>query len=155
MIRLLLIVSDSDESDARAILAHVVHDLDAGAIDSADWLLVESDDDERRKVAQRERQRRSRARRKRDMSQPMSHSERDTIEENSDSIGGVIHSLPALEGQEGVSETPNGHAFVTRDMSRERDAMSQHQLPPMTDAQRDTGRAQSAAIRDAMRNGDL
>jgi len=165
MLRLLLLVSDSDEDALRAILDRLVHDLDATAIDAREWIADESG---RKRLAARERQRRSRARRKRDMSHDESvtcHTESDRFSTDS---GGEDHSLPALEGQEGVSDTPDGHAFVTRDSHADvtRDSprlVPQYNadgsarsnepwtLPPMDAEQRDIGRAQSARLRDQLK----
>jgi len=148
MLRVLLIVQDSSESAARAILARLVHDLDATAISVDDMFAVDSDDDARKRRDHRARQQRYRQR-KRDASASPSRVTRDAAEVgNSDSLGGVIHSLPALEGQEGVSDTPNGDASVTRhgDASR-----VTRDLPPMSDEMRDNGRAQSALLRDQLR----
>jgi len=151
MLRVLLIVQDSSESAARAILARLVHDLDATAISVDDMFAVDSDDDARKRRDHRARQQRYRQR-KRDASASPSRVTRDAAEVgNSDSLGGVIHSLPALEGQEGVSDTPNGDASVTRHGDAVmRDAVT-HQLPPMSDEMRDNGRAQAARLRDQLR----
>lgn len=159
----LLIVSDTDERDPRAILARLMHDLHASAITEGErllgWVISDSDDDARKRIAARERQRKSRARKTRDMSHAESVTSHSENGENFDPIGGVIHSLSALKGQERVSEAPNGHAMshVTghADASQSSPDAAAHQLPPLTDDQRDVGREQSKAILERMRNGEL
>lgn len=169
-----LLVGDDSDDPVKAVESL----LDAGAWQPIDggWLVTPRDEpDDPQHAKTLARQRRYRAR-KRDAARREPATRRDaetspSSPENS-KIRGVIHSLPALEGQEGGSETPSRDA-ARRDATRrgERDATRRDAEPrrveyggpeswrvePLTEDDRELGRRESARIASELRhpsNGD-
>lgn len=165
-----LLIHGDDDDDAAELLkraadcaVQLVYDDDGHLVG---YVVVASIDRAKRARAQaRERSRKYRA--SRSPRDGASRSERDGTDEFGSDLGGISPS-PGPKGPGGGGGSPETSRNVTRDASRDRHAVerdarsvspladaSRYELPPMTDEQRETGRAAAAEIRARLQRGEL
>jgi hypothetical protein len=155
---LVVFLDDDPDGDPAELLTELAKTCEFLPIGQHGWLLQVPTDDPRR---QRTRARQARYRRRlRDARDAAPRDARDAqVDLNFGQFGGVIHSLPGLVGQEGVSETPDRDArdadardAVTRDA---RDAWQPDE--PATRAEKEAAQTKirelSAQLREQRKGG--
>jgi len=164
-----LLVFDDDDDDAEKVISELVDHGQWSRIVGG-WMVTPSGDDPKRS-SNRARQARYRDRKRNAaLRESVTRSNADD-EPNFEDLGGEFtHSRPPFGGREGVSEAPERYARnasprnapgVTRGNADEGPKRVAYGGPetwrvdPLTEADRELGRAQSAALADRLRKGEL
>jgi len=155
---LMIGLDDPDDDDAEKAANDLLH-TGEWCRTPLGWTVTARADSDRKRAQARARQAKSRAKKRHADSVTDSVTRHAPESENSTRFGGEVLPPPTPKAKEEEGVTPERHAMSRRDSHAECHAESVTEqpwnLPPMSDEQRDTGRAQSAAILDRMRNGEL